>query len=118
MAIPPPLAPKSIGPIIRSQVARLPEITAWALSDPSGSLIESSGEIDGESTGAVVAVAIQGIERIGEHLGIGSLRRASVVGTGWASVWAVHEQEVLSFYLDPSKPLSAFEKKLDTILHP
>lgn len=114
----PPLVPRSSGPVIKSQMARLPEVTAWVLSEASGALVESGGDIDGEATGAVVAVALRGLAEIGQHLGIGSLKRASLAGSGWSSVWAVHDQEVLGVYVDPSKPLSAFEKKLDTILHP
>lgn len=99
-------------------MARLPEVTAWVLSEGSGALVESWGDIDGEATGAVVALTLRAIENIGQNLGIGSLKRASLSGSGWSSVWAVHDQEVLGIYVDPSKPLSAFEKKLDTILHP
>jgi hypothetical protein len=88
------------------------------LSEASGALVESGGEVDGEAMGAVVAVTVRALHTIGEQLGLGPLRRASFVGAGWASVWAVHDQEVLGVYVDPTKPLSAFEKKLDSILHP
>jgi predicted regulator of Ras-like GTPase activity (Roadblock/LC7/MglB family) len=114
----PPIVPRSSGPVIKTQMARLPEVSGWVLSEASGALVESGGDIDAEATGAVVALVLRALADIGQNLGIGSLRRASLTGSGWSSVWAVHDQEVLGVYVDASKPLSAFEKKLDGILHP
>jgi len=103
--------------IIRTQVGKLPEVIAVVLSDTSGALIESSGEIDGETAGAINAVAVQSLCNIGEQLGMGALCRASLIGPGLALVLATDEQEVVGLYIDPGRPLGAFEKKLDGALH-
>jgi hypothetical protein len=102
--------------LIRTQVPRLPEVIAAVLSDASGALMEFSGEIDGEAAGAISAVAAKSLNGIGEQLGIGGLKRASLVGRGLAFVLATNDQEVMGLFVDPSKPLGAFEKKLDGFL--
>lgn len=106
----------SFAQLVRTPSVKLPEVIAAVLSDPSGALVESSGEVDGEAAGAINAVTVKSLNTIGEQLGIGGLRRASLVGPGLALVLATNEQEVVGLYIDPSKPLGAFEKKLDALL--
>lgn len=107
----------SVGLNAKSQVARLPEVTALVVSDISGALVDMMGEVDGESMAAIVAVAVRSLNAIGEQLGIGTLKRASLTGTGLACVLAVNDQELFGIYVDPAKPLGAFEKRLDGFLH-
>jgi predicted regulator of Ras-like GTPase activity (Roadblock/LC7/MglB family) len=104
------------GPPAKSQVARFPEVTAFVVSDASGALIESTGDIDGESAGAIIAVAIRSLNAAAEHLGIGALKRASLTGSGFACVMAANDREVFGVYVDPTKPLGPLEKKLDGVL--
>jgi predicted regulator of Ras-like GTPase activity (Roadblock/LC7/MglB family) len=106
----------SFAQVIKTQVTKIPEVIAVVVSDVSGALVDSTGEIDGEAAGAINAVAAKSLNTIGEQLGIGNLKRASLVGPGLAFVLTTNDQEVVGLYVDPGKPLGAFEKKLDGIL--
>jgi predicted regulator of Ras-like GTPase activity (Roadblock/LC7/MglB family) len=102
--------------IAKTQLAKLPEVTALVVTDDAGSLLESSGDIDPEALGAVHVVTTQALARCGTALGLGPLARATVVAAKHACLIAVYEQQVLGVYLDPTKPIGAFEKKLETVL--
>jgi len=102
--------------IARTQLAKLPEVTALVVTDDAGSLIEASGDIDAEALGAIHVVTTQALTRCGNALGLGPLDRATVVGPKRACLIALYEQQVLGVYLDASKPIGAFEKKLETAL--
>jgi predicted regulator of Ras-like GTPase activity (Roadblock/LC7/MglB family) len=106
----------NFGPPAKSQIVRIPEVTAFVVTDPSGALIESTGAIDGESVGAVVAVAVRSLNAAADSLGIGTLKHASLTGTGFSCLMATTDQEVLGIYADPTKPLGPLEKKLSSIL--
>jgi len=106
-----------LDPSMKSQVMRFPEVTALVVSDPSGALIETTGNVDGESAGAVIAMTVRSLNSVGDQLGIGTLKRASLTGAGLACVLAANDREVLGVYVDPTKSLGAFEKKLDGVLN-
>jgi predicted regulator of Ras-like GTPase activity (Roadblock/LC7/MglB family) len=91
-------------------------VTGIVVADPSGALVDSSGEVDGESVAAVVAVAVRSLNTIGEPLGVGALRRATLMGSGFTCVVAATDRELFGIYVDPTKPLGPLEKKLDGIL--
>jgi predicted regulator of Ras-like GTPase activity (Roadblock/LC7/MglB family) len=107
----------NLGLNAKSQVARFPEVIALVVSDVSGALVDATGEVDGESVAAIIAVAVRSLNATGEQLGIGTLKRSSLTGAGLACVLAVNDQELFGIYVDPTKPLGAFEKKLDGFLH-
>jgi len=100
----------------KTQIAKFPEVTALVVTDDAGSLLESSGDIDAEALGAVHVVLTQALARCGNALGLGGLQRVSVTGPRSACVIGMYEQEVLGVYVDPTKPIGAFEKKLETAL--
>jgi predicted regulator of Ras-like GTPase activity (Roadblock/LC7/MglB family) len=103
--------------IARAQIAKFPEVIALVVTDDAGSLLETSGDIDGEALGAVHVVTTQAITRCGNALGLGSLEHITVTSGKRACVIALHEQEILGVYVDASKqPIGAFEKKLETAL--
>jgi predicted regulator of Ras-like GTPase activity (Roadblock/LC7/MglB family) len=102
--------------IAKTQIAKFPEVTALVVTDDAGSLLESSGDIDSEAIGAVHVVTMQALTRCGNGLGLGSLQRATVTGPRRACLIAICEQQVLGVYVDSTKPIGAFEKKLDTVL--
>lgn len=102
--------------IAKTQIVKFPEVRALVVTDDAGSLLEVSGDIDGEALGAVNAVTVQALARCGDVLGLGALQRATLTAVRHSSVIAVHEQEILGLQIDPSSPLSAFEKKLDTAM--
>jgi len=102
--------------IAKTQLAKFPEVTAFVVTDEAGSLLESSGDIDAETLGAVHVVMMQALKRCGNALGLGQLQRITVTGPHRACLITPYEQEVLGVYTDPTKPLSAFEKKLETVL--
>lgn len=102
--------------IARTQIAKFPEVTALVVTDDAGSLLESSGEIDAEALGAVHVVAMQALTRCGIALGLGGLERLTVTGPRRACVLAAYDREVLGVYIDSTKPIGAFEKKLEAAL--
>jgi len=100
----------------RTQIAKFPEVTALVVTDDAGSLLEASGEIDAESLGAIHVVAMQALARCGAALGLGPLLRFTVSGPHRTCVIVRQDREVLGVYIDPTKPIGAFENKLDTAL--
>ena len=70
----------SLPHIAKTQIAKFPEVTALVVTDDAGSLLESSGDIDGEALGAVHVVTMQALTRCGNALGLGSLQRVTVTG--------------------------------------
>ena len=106
----------SLPQIARLQIAKLPEITALVVTDGAGSLLESSGDVDGEALGAVHVVITQALTRCGNALGLGVLHRVTITGPRHPCLIAIHDQDVLGVYVDPGKPLGLLEKKLDAAL--
>jgi predicted regulator of Ras-like GTPase activity (Roadblock/LC7/MglB family) len=102
--------------IAKTQLAKFPEVTALVVTDDAGSLLESSGDIDAEALGAVHVVLAQALARCGNALGLGALDRVTVVGAKRTCLIALYEQQVLGVYMDPTRPIGAFEKKLETAL--
>jgi len=102
--------------IAKTQLAKFPEVTALVVTDDAGSLLESSGDIDAEALGAVHVVTTQALARCGNALGLGMLDRATIISTKRTCLIALYEQQVLGVYMDPTKPVAAFEKKLETAL--
>jgi len=102
--------------IAKNQIARLPEVVALVVTDDAGALLESSGDIDSEAVGAVHATTVHGLTRCGNALGLGTLQRVTVTGPSRACLIGLYDREVLGIYVDPTKPIAAFEKKLETAL--
>jgi predicted regulator of Ras-like GTPase activity (Roadblock/LC7/MglB family) len=97
-------------------VSEFPEAAAVVLSDDSGSLLEWTGDIDGETAGAVHAFTRQALSQAGEMLGLGTFERATIVGAARACILAQHGDRVLAVYAAAGRPLGALEKKLDATL--
>jgi len=97
-------------------VARMPEVAALVMTDPIGALLWSRGELDGEASGAVHAVALRSLAHCGETLGLGTLHRVTVTGAHYGCVIAIDDREVLAIYVDPGQPLGAIEHQLDQAL--
>jgi predicted regulator of Ras-like GTPase activity (Roadblock/LC7/MglB family) len=106
----------SLPHIAKTQIAKFPEVTALVVTDDAGSLLESSGDIDSEAIGAVHVVTMQALTRCGNALGLGALLRLTVTGSKRACLIAVYDHEVLGIYVDPTKPIGAIEKKLESAL--
>lgn len=102
--------------LAKTQIATFPEVLAVVLTDDAGALLESSGDLDSEAVGAVHVVTMQAITRCGNALGLGTLERITVTGGQRTCVLAIHGHEVLGVYVDPSKPIGAFENKLEAAL--
>jgi predicted regulator of Ras-like GTPase activity (Roadblock/LC7/MglB family) len=106
----------NLGPPLKSQIARFPEVTGVVVADPSGALIDSNGDVDGESVGAVVAVAVRSLNTAAESLGVGTLKRATITGSGFACLIVATDRELFGIYADPTKPIGPLEKKLEGLL--
>lgn len=102
--------------LAKSQISKFPEVRSLIVTDEGGALLDVTGAVDGESVGAVNAVAMQALARCGEVLGVGALQRTSVSSASQSSVIVVYEHEIVGVLLDPSSSLGAFEKKLDGVL--
>lgn len=97
-------------------IGNLPEVSAAVLSDGSGTLLEWSGSIDGETAAAVHAFSLQALTQAGELLGLGGLDRTVVQGPSKACIITVQGEEILGVYASPGKAFIAVEKKLETAL--
>jgi predicted regulator of Ras-like GTPase activity (Roadblock/LC7/MglB family) len=102
--------------IAKTQIAKFPEVLALVVTDDAGALLEASGDIDGEALGAVHAVTVQAITRCGNALGLGMLERITVTGGKRTCLIAIYDHCVLGVFIDPTKPIAAFEKKLEAVL--
>src|SRR4051812_26996707 len=103
---PPRALVTSLAQTVRAQIAKLPEVTAVVVSDPSGAMLEASGAIDGETAAAVYAVAVEALGRAGEQLGLGPFLRASITGPAKACLVCVHDEGIVSVQVDPTKPMA------------
>lgn len=97
-------------------IAKFPEVQGAVLSDMSGALIDSVGNFDGEAAGAVHSFALSSLCQAGEVLGLGHFQRCSIVGPGKGCVITIEDGAVLGVYVDPNKPLSAVEKRIQDTL--
>jgi len=97
-------------------IAKFPEVVGAVLSDLSGALIDSVGNVDGEAASAVHSFSLNSLRQAGDLLGLGTFQRCSIVGPGKACVITIEDGAVLGVYVDPSKPLAAVEKKLQDSL--
>ena len=97
-------------------VASIPEVIGAVVSDLQGTLLQSSGEIDAESIGAVVGYSTGLLASAGAELGLGHLGRFILAGPTRTCIVTIQHQELLGVYIDSSRPVANFEKKLDAIL--
>jgi predicted regulator of Ras-like GTPase activity (Roadblock/LC7/MglB family) len=102
--------------IAKTQLLQLPEVIALVVTDSVGALLDSAGDIDSEAIGAVHVVTMQALTRCGNALGLGTLERFTVTGPSRACLVGIEDHEVLGVYVDPTKPIAAFERKLETAL--
>jgi hypothetical protein len=96
-------------------VAKIPGIVAAALSNDSGTLLESAGNIDGDTAGAVNAFSVQSFGKAGELLGLGALERITVADPKRSCIAMVMGDEILGVYADSGKSFVSVEKKLEGI---
>jgi predicted regulator of Ras-like GTPase activity (Roadblock/LC7/MglB family) len=99
-----------------SVITRLPEVVGAVVSDPGGAVIEWTENLDGESTAAVHAFAIQSLSRAGESLGLGPIQQMVISAKRSTCLVFPRGDVVLGIYVDPNKPLSMVEKKLHETL--
>jgi predicted regulator of Ras-like GTPase activity (Roadblock/LC7/MglB family) len=97
-------------------VASCPEVIGAVVSNNVGALLQSAGEIDAETIGAVLSYSAQSLARAGENMGLGELGRVVVAGAKRTCLITVRHDEILSVYVDSSKPVASFEKKMDDLL--
>jgi hypothetical protein len=106
----------SLSKLAKAQLVKPPEVVAMVATDRNGVILDITGDVDGETVGPVHAVGALALGRAGEALGLGALVRVAITGPKRACVIALQEEEIVGFFVDPSKPLAAFEKKLDGVL--
>jgi hypothetical protein len=97
-------------------IAKLPDVIGAVLSDHSGTLLDWSGMVDGETAGAVHAFTARGFTQAGDTLGIGSLQRMSIVGPSKTCVIALQSDTILGLYGEPNKPVGLVERRLQDAL--
>ncbi|HEY0195842.1 MAG TPA: hypothetical protein VGC42_32230 [Kofleriaceae bacterium] len=100
----------------KSQIAKLPEVVGLVLTDAGGAVLEASLEtatgLDGETIGAINLATKQALSRCGNALALGPLQRFTVTGPRRASLVSVFDHQLLGVFIDPTKPIGAFERKL------
>jgi predicted regulator of Ras-like GTPase activity (Roadblock/LC7/MglB family) len=97
-------------------LASYPEVVGAVVSNPSGALLHSAGDLDAESVGAVLTYSSQSLASAGEQLGLGDLSRIVVTGGKRTCIVTLRQDGILGVYIDSSQPLAAFEKKMDELL--
>ncbi len=100
-----------------SVITQLPEVLSAVWSDPSGAVLDASGNVDSETVGALAAFIVQNAAQAGADLGLGRFHRAVVSSPGRTCLLCEWSGGVLGLSVDPGKPLPALEKKLDSVLH-
>lgn len=110
----------ALSPTAKTQIAKLPEVVGLVVTDAAGAVIEASleraGDLDGETVGAVQLAIKQALSRCGNALALGSLQRFTVTGPRRASLVAIFDHQLLGIFIDPSKPIGAFERKLEAVI--
>jgi predicted regulator of Ras-like GTPase activity (Roadblock/LC7/MglB family) len=97
-------------------VAKCPEVLGAVVGDAEGALIESSGDLDAESAAAVLSYATESLRELGERLGLGAFGRAVVTSPSKSCVVSARQDGILGVFVDATKPVTAFEKKMDELL--
>jgi hypothetical protein len=95
-------------------IARLPDVKSAVLGDVSGSFHDAVREQDGEAIAAVMGFVSSAIADAGDQLGLGALRRITVVGEARACLVSVQGSSVVTAWIEPAKALAAVEKVLDS----
>ena len=110
----------ALSPTAKTQIAKLPEVVGLVITDAAGAVIEASlegaGDLDGETVGAVQLATKQALSRCGNALALGPLQRFTVTGPRRASLVTIFDHQLLGVFIDPTKPIGAFERKLATAL--
>ena len=99
-----------------SLIAKIPEVLGAALSDSSGSLIESVGDMDGEVAGAIHAYIARALIQAGQLLGLGAFEQGTMAAPAGACLIFVYESSVLGVNVNPHKPVNVVEKKISDTL--
>ncbi len=97
-----------------SDIANMPDVAAIVLTDDTGALLDYKGVVvDPEMCGGVHLVATQMLAQCGNALGMGLLHKTAVIGRKHAWLILTFKQQVLGIHIDPAKPMSTFEKRLE-----
>lgn len=92
------------------------EVTSTVLGDREGALLNMAKEHDGETIAAVAGFVTSHLAGAGETLGLGELRRVTLVGGQQTTLLYVSEEAVLTMRADPRWPVVGIENKLDAVL--
>ena len=110
----------ALSPTAKTQIAKLPEVVGLVITDAAGAVLdatlETSGGLDGETVGAVNLATKHALSRCGNALALGPLQRFTVTGPRRASLVSIFDHHLLGVFIDPTKPIGAFERKLETTL--
>ncbi|MBK8013563.1 MAG: roadblock/LC7 domain-containing protein [Deltaproteobacteria bacterium] len=101
---------------ILSLLTNVREIKHAVVSDLAGTLLESMGESDAETIGAVMGYTAAAINDVGAALGLGELQRISYAGKAQSCVVTMLDENVVATFIDPSTSMAAVEKKIDGAL--
>jgi predicted regulator of Ras-like GTPase activity (Roadblock/LC7/MglB family) len=99
------------------QVASLPGVRSAVLGDLGGALVNAVRDTDGETVAAVTGFLSTTLVHVGEQLGLGTLRRATIASPSRAWVVVVQGGTVIAACVEPPGALAAVEKGLETPGH-
>lgn len=97
-------------------IAKIPNVASAVLGDLTGAFHDAIREGDGESVAAVAGFVSSALERAGEDLGLGALRRVCVAGEVQGSVIAVRGASLVAVRVDPAAAMSSVELALEASL--
>ena len=94
-------------------ITSIPEVRSGVLSDPTGALLDSFNEPDGESVAAVIGFLANTMGQAGEQLGLGQLERISCSSEQQACVLVVEPTSIACAFVESPRALPAVERTLD-----
>jgi len=96
-------------------IAKLPEVRSAVRGDRSGAFLDAVNEADGETVAAVMGFVASTLAEAGDQLGLGALRRATLLGQSRAYLVTMQGDAVITALVD-AKSVAAVEKALDASL--
>ncbi len=96
-----------------AHIADLPDVRSAVAGDLAGSFLDAVREQDGEAIAAVTGFVASAMGQAGDELGLGALRRISIVGAAGGWVVAVEGDRVIAARVAAANSMAAVERFLD-----
>jgi predicted regulator of Ras-like GTPase activity (Roadblock/LC7/MglB family) len=96
-------------------LVRLPDVRSAVLGDLGGLYQDGFQEPDGPAVAAVAGMVASLLLEVGEQMGLGPLRSASVSGATRARIFLLRADAVMTATVEPARSLGAVERALEGV---